>query len=93
MNTRDLARIVAQETDLPVYKVEEVINQVKEAVIEALDQEDEVALAGFGRFILTKINAHTRRNNITGDEMKVSARRKIKFIPRPTVLARLNQRG
>ena len=56
-----------------VEDADEVINVFTEAVMEALAKNDEVLLAGFGRFTKPKVEARVGRNPQTGKPIKIAA--------------------
>jgi len=56
-----------------VEDADEVINVFTEAVTEALLENDEILLVGFGRFIKSKIEAREGKNPQTGKPIKIPA--------------------
>lgn len=56
-----------------VEDADEVISVFTEAVTEALAENDEILLVGFGRFIKSKIEAREGRNPRTGKPIKIPA--------------------
>lgn len=57
--------------------VESFIEEIKDAIIE----EGEVKLSGFGNFVTRKKDARPGRNPKTGEAKEVSARRVVTFKP------------
>jgi len=56
-----------------VEDADEVINVFTEAVIEALSENEEILLVGFGRFTKSKVEAREGRNPQTGKPIKIPA--------------------
>ena len=62
------------------------------AVIEdALENGDEVSFLGFGKFEVAERAARTCRNPQTGKEMKVAAKKVVKFKPGKALSEKVNK--
>ena len=59
----------------------EVIEIFVESVINAMAENEEILLQGFGRFIKNKVKDRIGRNPKTGKEIKIKAYNQIKFRP------------
>lgn len=62
-----------------IEEADAVIDVFTEAMIEALAENEEILLVGFGRFIKAKAEARTVRNPKTGDPMKVPSHKRPRF--------------
>lgn len=81
MNKRELARAVAQETDLTQSDVEGVIDAVFTAIGSALSEGDKVVLPGFGTFEVRNRSARSGRNPQTGEQIEIPASKSAAFKP------------
>ena len=81
MNKLDLIAAVAEETDLPKAKAQEVVEAVLNAIEGALKKKEEVRLVGFGSFVTADRAASTGRNPRTGEEIKIAASTSVRFKP------------
>ena len=62
------------------------------AVIEeALEKGEEVSFLGFGKFAVTERAARTCKNPQTGKEMKVEAKKVVKFKPGKALSEKVNK--
>jgi DNA-binding protein HU-beta len=81
VNKLDLIATVAEETDLPKAKAQEVVEAVLNAIEGALKKKEEVRLVGFGSFVTADRAASTGRNPRTGEEIKIAASTSVRFKP------------
>ena len=58
---------------------ERKLNAFLETLEEVLVNGDEISFLGFGKFEVTERSARTCRNPQTGEEMKVEAKKAVKF--------------
>ncbi|MBR1470119.1 MAG: HU family DNA-binding protein [Lachnospiraceae bacterium] len=79
MNKTELVAAVAEKAGLTKKDAEEVVNAFTDTVIKALKKGDKIQLVGFGTFEVTKRNARTGRNPLTGESMKIAASKAPKF--------------
>ncbi|MDR0303594.1 MAG: HU family DNA-binding protein [Chitinispirillales bacterium] len=77
----DLGMAVAKETGLTAIDAKIVINALIESLSDTLIAENTVELRGFGTFSVTKRMPRTARNMITGEKIKISARKDITMKP------------
>lgn len=73
MNKRDLAHIVAYETDLTRSNAAAAVDSLFNAVAAALKDGDRVQIAGFGTFSVRERQARTGRNPRTGEAVAIPA--------------------
>ena len=81
MNKAELVSRMAEIADLPKVTAEKALNAFMEAVTEALKAGDKVTLVGFGTFSLAERAERVGRNPRTGEQIKIPARKVIKFKP------------
>lgn len=56
-----------------------VVDSVLDAMRESLAKGEEVKISGFGKFIVKAKEARMARNPLTGGQVKISARRVLRF--------------
>jgi DNA-binding protein HU-beta len=81
MNSSDLVAQVATATSMPKNAAEKAIAATFEAIAAALKSGDDVRIAGFGTFGVTKRSARTGRNPRTGETIEIAASSAAKFTP------------
>jgi DNA-binding protein HU-beta len=80
MTKNELARELAEELELPRRQVVEIIETILARVTEVLKSGDKVQLAPFGLFRIRDRAARMARNPMTGEPVKVPAKRVLKFV-------------
>lgn len=81
MNKAELVNRMAEIAEIPKVTAEKALNAFIEAVTEALQAGEKVTLVGFGTFMIQKRAARVGRNPRTGEQIKIPARKVIKFKP------------
>ena len=71
--------MVAEKTDLPKTKAQEVVEAMLGTIKTTLEKGDDVKLVGFGTFSVSQRAATTGRNPRTGEEIKIAASKQPKF--------------
>ncbi len=79
MTKADLIYSAASKGGLPRQGVEDIINQVCDALVGALKNGDKVNISGFGTFAVSHRKARTGRNPKTGEAIQIAASRAAKF--------------
>ncbi|MBN2612559.1 MAG: HU family DNA-binding protein [Bacteroidales bacterium] len=79
MNKAQLIDAIAAQAGLTKAGAKKALNATIEAVSGALKKGDRVALVGFGSFSVSKRSARTGRNPQTGKEIKIAAKKVVKF--------------
>jgi DNA-binding protein HU-beta len=79
MNKTELIDIVAAKADVTKLQAGEVVGAVIEAITEAIAQGDSVQFIGFGTFSVQQREERTGRNPQTGKEMKIEAKKVVRF--------------
>ena len=81
MNKAQLIDAIADKAGLTKVDAKKGLDATIEAVSEALKAGDRVALVGFGSFSVSERGARTGRNPQTGKEIKIAAKKVVKFKP------------
>jgi DNA-binding protein HU-beta len=81
MNKAELVAAIAVQSSLTKADSEKALNAAIEAIKESLGKGDRVGLVGFGSFSITERAARTGRNPQTGKEIKIAAKKVVKFKP------------
>jgi integration host factor alpha subunit len=79
MRKAEIARRIADETDLTQVKAAEVVETIFDEIKRALQQGDAVILRRFGSFHVRDRQARIGRNPKTGQEMVIPACRVVRF--------------
>lgn len=73
MNKSELVSYIAEIADIPKSSAEKALNAFIETVTDALSEEEQVILVGFGTFSTRKRGARNGRNPQTGETMHIDA--------------------
>ena len=79
MNKAELIDAMASEANLTKADAKRALDAFVGATTKALKKGDRVALVGFGSFGVAKRAARTGRNPQTGKEIKIAAKKVVKF--------------
>ena len=79
MNKAELIDAVAKSTKQTKVNVEEMLNALMASVQASLVKGDDVQLIGFGTFAVQSRAARVGRNPATGKELKIPAKKVVKF--------------
>ena len=79
MNKAELIEAVAGEAGMTKADAKRALDAFLAATGKALKKGDRVALVGFGSFSVSKRNARKGRNPQTGKEIKIAAKKVVKF--------------
>lgn len=79
MNKAELIDAVATGSGLSKADSKKAIDAFVAATTKALKKGDRVALVGFGSWSVAKRSARTGRNPQTGKEIKIAAKKVVKF--------------
>ena len=90
MNTNDLADAVASKTGTTRADAKKLVDSVFSAISDAASNNEEIAIAGFGKFRVKASPARDGRNPSTGEILKIKASRKLTFAAAKAVRDRLN---
>jgi len=79
MNKAELIDAMAAGAGLSKADAKKALDAFVETTTKALKKGDRVALVGFGSFSVSKRSARTGRNPQTGKEIKIAAKKVVKF--------------
>jgi DNA-binding protein HU-beta len=79
MNKAQLIDAIAHEAKLTKADAKKSLDAFIKTTTVALKKSDRVALIGFGSFSVAKRSARTGRNPQTGKEIKIAAKKVVKF--------------
>jgi len=85
MNKRQIVREVSLNTGLSQVNITKVINGTIEVIIKNLQEDKKITFNKFGLFYTKELGWGKGRNIITGEEMVIKPRKRIKFIPSKTI--------
>lgn len=79
MNKAELIDAIASEAGLSKADAKKALDAFVSATTEALKKDDRISLVGFGSFSVSNREARTGRNPQTGKEIKIAAKKVIRF--------------
>ena len=79
MNKSELVNAIAAGSGLTKAASEKALNAVMEAITKTVKSGGRVSLVGFGSFSVSQRSARTGRNPQTGKEIKIPAKKVVKF--------------
>jgi DNA-binding protein HU-beta len=79
MNKAQLIEAIAKDAKMTKVEAKRALGAVITATTKALGKGDRVALIGFGSFSVSKRAARKGRNPQTGKEIKIAAKKVVKF--------------
>ena len=79
MNKADLVEAIAKDAKVSKAKAQDALNSFTKNVGKALKKNNKVTLVGFGTFSVTKRSARKGVNPQTGKEIKIPAKKVVKF--------------
>ncbi len=79
MNKAELIDAIASEAGLSKADAKKALDAFVSATTEALKKSDRISLVGFGSFSVSDREARTGRNPQTGKEIKIAAKKVIRF--------------
>jgi len=81
MNKAELIEAIATDAKLTKADAKKALDAFIGATTKALKKGDRVALVGFGSFSVAKRASRKGRNPQTGKEIKIAAKKVVKFKP------------
>ena len=83
MNSSELVTIVAEAHDISKAQAQAILDSVLKNIVKAAASDDEVSLAGFGKFKVKASPEREGRNPATGEKSRLPRRRNCPFrLPR-----------
>jgi DNA-binding protein HU-beta len=90
MNKGELIDAIANDAKLTKADAGRALDALITAVTKTLKKGDKVALVGFGSFSVSKRAARKGRNPQTGKEIKIAAKKVVKFKAGAELAAKVN---
>ena len=90
MNKTDLVNAIAEKANLTKVDAKNALDACLEAIAGALENNDKVALIGFGTFSVSEKAARTGINRRTKETINIPARKVVKFKPGAEISNKLN---
>jgi DNA-binding protein HU-beta len=90
MTKNELAEKVAQRAELGAGQARQVVDTLIDVISDELATGGEVALAGFGKFSVSRRAARQGRNPATGETINIAASNGAKFSAASALKKRLN---
>lgn len=90
MNKAEIIDAIAAESGLSKADAKRALDGFVTATTKALKKGDRVALVGFGSFGITKRAARKGRNPKNGAEIKIAAKKVVKFKAGAELAAKVN---
>lgn len=81
MNKKDLIGAISKDAQMTKAEAKKALDATLTVITGALKKGDRVALVGFGSFSVNKRAARKGRNPQTGKEIKIAAKKVVKFRP------------
>lgn len=75
MNKSELITLVAEKSNQPRKKAEEVVNLVFDSMTQALSGGGRIEIRGFGSFVNKQYESYTGRNPRTGESIQVKPKK------------------
>nr|WP_324602912.1 HU family DNA-binding protein [Williamsoniiplasma somnilux] len=79
MTKKELAQVIIETEDISKSQVERIITSIFEEITNALAKGEEVSIASFGKFSVSKRAAREGINPSTGAKIKIAASKAAKF--------------
>ncbi len=90
MNKTDLVNAIAEKANLTKVDAKNALDACLDAIAGALENNDKVALIGFGTFSVAEKAARTGINPRTKETIDIPARKVVKFKPGAEISNKLN---
>jgi len=81
MNRRELVKATAAHTGVDAKTVDQVLKGFTEVTTAVVAKGEPVAISGFAKFSMRETKAGMRRNNFTGEMVRVKASKKARVTP------------
>ena len=79
MNKGELIEAIAAEANLSKSDANKALESMISTITKTLNKGDKVSLVGFGSFTVSERDARIGRNPQTGAEIKIAARKVVRF--------------
>jgi DNA-binding protein HU-beta len=79
MNKNELIDLLAEEHELTKTFARDLVDSIFQKITESVQDGEEVAIFGFGKFKVVERGARKGRNPQTGEAIKIAASKNLKF--------------
>jgi nucleoid DNA-binding protein len=79
MNKSQLVNAIAEKTTASRSEVKKIVDSLFNIAEETLNSGEKLVISGFGVFSMTEVSERMGRNPRTGEEVKIAARRCVRF--------------
>ena len=86
MNKVELINAVAEKAGMTKVDARKAIDAILDVTKAELKKDGKIALVGFGTMLVTKRDARQGRNPRTGKDIKIPAKKVVKFKPALNIL-------
>ena len=90
MNKAELIDAIAAESSISKAEAKKALESTIDVITKTLKSGDKVSLVGFGSFSISKREARIGRNPQTGGEVKIAAKKVVKFKPGAELAEKVN---
>ena len=79
MNKSQLVNVIAETSTVPKSEIKKIVDSLFDITEQTLDKGEKVVISGFGVFSVINTAERIGRNPRTGEKVRISARRSVKF--------------
>ena len=90
MTKNDLVSVISEQADLSKTEASEVLEELLGIIKATLESDEEVKVAGFGKFEVKEKADRRGRNPHTGEEITIESRKVVTFKPSALLRDRMN---
>ena len=90
MTKADIVEKVYEKIGFSKKEASELVELVFNSIKDELNKGEKIKISGFGNFVVTQKPERVGRNPQTGDQIMISARKKLTFKPSQVLRAMLN---
>jgi DNA-binding protein HU-beta len=90
VNTSELVAKIAEEHSMSKTQAQTIIDSLLKSIMNAAANDEEISLAGFGKFKVKKTPEREGRNPTSGEKIKIAASRRLTYSPAKAVKELLN---
>ncbi len=85
MNKKELTTKMSKDTGITLLQAKKALTSLLQGINSALERGERVTLSGFGSFEIKKRRERMGRNPKTGEVIRISPKKKVKFNPSPAL--------
>jgi nucleoid DNA-binding protein len=93
MEYQDLVTVIARQTNYTRREIRQIVRLLVKIIGDTLEDGRDVQIWGLGRFSNLEARARTGRHPVTGKQIPIPARRRLKFEPIITLRDRIRESG